>query len=244
MPSSARRWCSRAISSLICSTRHGRVAADDGYGQPVAAAALLGHLLHGAQEGVDALERLDAAHEEHHALAGRHVDEGLGLQLADGAEAGQVDARRDHLDLLRVGAVHPDGLRLVQWAAGHDAVGEAQDGALGVQALLGGVFVRRLGHLVLHVAQRVEHLHDGDVTPGGLQLLRHQAGDPVVAVDHVVAAVVGGSELPHPGGEVGHVLDHGLLADLRLRAGWHVDDARADAQAVAEASVHTGPGSG
>ena len=72
-------------------------------------------------------------------------------QRVNRVEPVQVNTGRNDHNFVRVGAVQPDGLRFVQRAACHDAVGLLHDCGLGCDALFGGEFVRGLGYLVFHV---------------------------------------------------------------------------------------------
>ena len=114
-----------------------------------------------------------------------------------------------------------------------------------VEPRLGGTLGVVRGDAVFHVAQRVEHLNDGrafaSLRPRVAELLRHEAGEPVVAVDDIVARALAGGKIEHaldklievgfdlgdgqrplrPGGDVDHaapladfVLDEGLAVVL------------------------------
>ena len=85
---------------------------------------------------------------------------------------------------------------------------------------------------VLEVRQRVEHLHDR-CAPRRAQVARRPAGQPVVAVNHVVVQVFLVRERKHALDELRQVVEDRVLVAGSFRPGRDVDDARLFAQAAA-----------
>ena len=105
---------------------------------------------------------------------------------------------------------------------------------LGLDAQVAHQFARVLIDVILHVAQRVKHLDDG-CPPGGAQALGHHARQPIVAVDDVVAAVVGLGVGEHACHELIQVVVDLVGFQGGLWAGGDMNHAAVGSQLMAEA---------
>ena len=88
--------------------------------------------------------------------------------------------------LRHVGAVKPQELGFLGGGGGDEAVGDDHNVSFAFNSLLGDTFAVIAGDTVFHQAQGMEHVNDGDV-PGVAQLFGDQAGEPIMAVNKIVA---------------------------------------------------------
>ena len=179
----------------------------------------------GADEDVEALERLQTADEEGEGTAAESQRAAGGGTVA-GPEALQIDAAGHDADAVGVGAVELHEEALLMRGGADQAVGAGDDLALRVDPA-GGLPLVAAG-AVLDLAEGVEH---GDVRTAPAVGEGHagDGGDPVVGVDEVVrggsGVGVGGHERFHAGAKLGLQVMHGQRGQGRGPAGGDVDDA-------------------
>ncbi len=153
--------------------------------------------------GVGALQRLEAADEEEHLLAGEPQG-GLGCLAVARSERGVVDSGGDDVDALGVGGIEVDQPFPLIGGGGHDRIRLGDDPRLSSEPAVGLDRLAAGAALVLHAPQRVEGVDEGDAPPG-----REDRGDPpgqpVVAVDQVVAHASGLDLVEKVGRELGQV---------------------------------------
>ena len=181
-----------------------------------------------ADRDVRTLVGLQAAHEQREPEAGQ-VEPRPRLGPIGRDEDRMVDAGRNDPDPLRIGAVEADELPRLLGRRREDPVGLADHPLLAPQAFEG---LRRLTSsegVVLDLAERVERgneRHTEDV----LGRPPDPAGQPVVAVDDVVAVALLASDAEDPAEELRQVALHRGLRDRLARTGLgaHHADARRD----------------
>ena len=147
---------------------------------------------------VQALQRLDAPHEQQHGLATQVEGAARPAAVAGGEERVLHPGGHD-LDAPGRIAVEPAELQFLLRARHADGVGAADDLALGLDAAV-GLGIAPLG---LHPGERVERHHQRAVERV-LDLVTGDARQPVVAV-HQVDAAGGPDVLEHA---VGELVDH------------------------------------
>jgi hypothetical protein len=145
------------------------------------------------------LERLDARGGEHQWHVGRQAERPAGRGAVARGELGEVDATWDGVDARSGAIVQPAQLCRLQGSGGDDGIHARQHLLFQHGAAL--VCGRPdAGHATLDLRQRMEHVHRRHA-PAPPQAQRHQAGEPVMAVDHVVRLAVDARKGDHSGGE-------------------------------------------
>ena len=142
------------------------------------------HPRRGLEHDIGSLERLDAAGEQQQRSVLGHTEHGPRLSLPAGAEDLEINTRVHDRDMFGLGVVHLDELAALLHRVGDEAVSEADDLLLAVDAsdrlgvvALGEHRVLDLGHRVHRVDQRYVPPLAGDRA--------HLARQPVVRVDEV-----------------------------------------------------------
>jgi len=139
-----------------------RCAADDDDRQVLLPAWDAGNDLgHGPQQGVDALQGLNAPHKEDDASCSRQPQVSLGLVGGDRVEETQIHAAGHDGDFGCVGAVEPDHLGSLQRCGSYQPVSQAHHLSLAFNAALRFPLLRTRGNAILHMSQGMEHLDDG-----------------------------------------------------------------------------------
>ena len=179
---------------------------------------------HSPQQGIDALQRFDTAHEKDNAPRGWQPQRALGFLRRDRVEETEVDAAGYDGDLGRICAVEPNHLRPFQGRSRNQQVGAVHHFCFALDAALRFPLVGAVGHAVLHLAERVKHLEDR-YSPGAAQFAGSQAGEPVVAVDHVVLHAFPPGKVQHAAHKLGDMIGYPVLVVGGLRPGRYVDHA-------------------
>ena len=234
------------------------VATDDGDAQPL---AHLGSLLDDEgdrpQQVIDALQRLDTTDEKDDAAVRAQPDIVLGQRCGNGMETAGIHPGRDDANVGGFSPVELHELLPFSGRGGHQRIGRVHDFRLDGDPARGLPLLGALRHSVLHLAQRVEHVHDRH-TPWApstrwadrthtsprpawshfretqAQLLCHCAREPVMAVQHVIVDAVGLHLRQHAVRELVEVVVHQVLVVRVLRASREVHHPRSVAQPVAD----------
>ncbi len=170
------------------------------------------------ERDVDAFQGLDAADEEDEVPVGGQPEPGPGVALVAGREAAVVDAGRDDLDPVGVGAPL-DEVGPLGGGRDDEHVGAALHLVLDAVPVLGVVDDPGFG---LGAGQGVEGGDERHVELV-LQAVRDRARDPVVGVDGGVAGPPALQMVAGRGDEVVEEAGEGVLLDRRRRSGVEVD---------------------
>ncbi len=173
---------------------HIRLAADDCqmHGAVQAAQIQAGHRMN---QRIHAFQRFDAPHKQHHAIFGFQADGLLCFTGRDGIEMTRIHARRNGNQFTVVCTIEETQLCEFCQRGDDDPIRPTENLPLAFEAIGPGAFILRTRHPILHLAQGMEHVHDGSPAPGIAQRLRRQPGHPIVAVDHVVLDSLFGGKL-------------------------------------------------
>src|SRR5450759_4087979 len=162
-----------------------------------------------ADRDLDPLEALEPAHEEQQAPASV-TDHAPSLRPIQWLERPEVDAGRNHVDALGVGAIALDQLLGLVRGRSDQEVRLLRKLTLDANTQLGFRSGAGRERAVLHESERV-----GDVSPTGREVWPEQASnlarEPVVRVKEVVCDLLAGRELRDLCGERWHLAIQGVL---------------------------------